>query len=74
MQQKRSERLSGEGLSGGKTVKVADRRERGHSVREERSSADVVYLFFSSQTEIADNVKVHELWVQVTRTKSILII
>ena len=34
--------MSGEGLPGGKTVKVDDRRERGHSVRQERSFADVV--------------------------------
>ena len=39
MQQKRDKRVSGEGLSG---VKVDDRRERGHSVRQERSFADVV--------------------------------
>ena len=42
MQQKRGKRVSGEGLPGGKTVKVDDRRERGHSVRQERSFADVV--------------------------------
>ena len=42
MQQKRGKRLSVEGLPGGKTVKVDDRRERGHSVRQERSFADVV--------------------------------
>ena len=29
MQQKRGKRVSGEGLPGGKTVKVDDRRERG---------------------------------------------
>ena len=29
MQQKRGKRVSGEGLLSGKTVKVADRRERG---------------------------------------------
>ena len=36
--------MSGEGLPGGKTVKVDDRRERGHtsSVQQERSFADVV--------------------------------
>ena len=34
--------MSGEGLPGGKTVEVDDRRERGHSVRQERSFADVV--------------------------------
>ena len=42
MQQKRGKRVSGEGWPGGKTVKVDDRRERGHSVRQERSFADVV--------------------------------
>ncbi|KAI0234367.1 hypothetical protein LSAT2_015343 [Lamellibrachia satsuma] len=44
MQQKRSKRVSGEGLPGGKTVKVDDRRERGHtsSVQQEMSFADVV--------------------------------
>ena len=42
MQQKRGKRVSGEGLPGGKTVKVDDRRERGHRVRQERSFADVV--------------------------------
>ena len=42
MQQKRGKRVSGEGLPGGKTVKVDDRRERGHSVRQEKSFADVV--------------------------------
>ena len=42
MQQKRGKRVSGEGLPGGKTVKVDDRRERGHSVRQERSFVDVV--------------------------------
>ena len=42
MQQKRDKRVSGEGLPGGKTVKVDDRRERGHGVRQERSFADVV--------------------------------
>ena len=43
MQQKRGKRVSGEGLPGGKTVKVNDRRERGHtsSVQQERSFADV---------------------------------
>ena len=34
--------MSGEGWPGGKTVNVDDRRERGHSVRQERSFADVV--------------------------------
>ena len=34
--------MSEEGLPGGNTVKVDDRRERGHSVRQERSFADVV--------------------------------
>ena len=44
MQQKRGKRVNGEKLPGGKTltVKVDDRRERGHSVRQERSFADVV--------------------------------
>ena len=44
MQQKRGKRLSEEGLPGGKTVKVDDMRERGHtsSVQQERSFADVV--------------------------------
>ena len=42
MQQKKGKRVSGEGLPGGKIVKVDDRRERGHSVRQERSFADVV--------------------------------
>ena len=42
MQQKKGKRVSGEGLPGGRTVKVDDRRERGHSVRQERSFADVV--------------------------------
>ena len=44
MQQKRGKRVSGEGLPGGKTVKVDDRRERGHtsSAQQERSFADVV--------------------------------
>ena len=34
--------MSGDGLPGGKTVEVDDRRERGHSVWQERSFADVV--------------------------------
>ena len=34
--------MSGKGLPGGKTVKVDDRREMRHSVRQERSFADVV--------------------------------
>ena len=34
--------VSGEGVPGGKIVKVDDRRERGHNVRQERSFADVV--------------------------------
>ena len=34
--------MSGEGWPGGKTVNVDDIRERGHSVRQERSFADVV--------------------------------
>ena len=38
MQQKRGKRVNGEGLP----VKVDDRRERGHSVQQERSFADVV--------------------------------
>ena len=42
MQQKRGKRVSGEGLPGGKTVKVDDRRERGHSVWQEWSFAGVV--------------------------------
>ena len=44
MQQKRGKRVSGEGLPSGKTVKVDDMRERGHtsSVQQERSFADVV--------------------------------
>ena len=42
MQQKRGKRVCGEGLPGGKTVKVDDRRERGYNVRQERSFADVV--------------------------------
>ena len=42
MQQKKGKRVSGEGLPGGKTAKVNDRRERGHSVRHERSFAYVV--------------------------------
>ena len=42
MQQKRGKWVSGEGLPGGKTVKVDDKREKGHSVRQERSFADVV--------------------------------
>ena len=44
MQQKRGKRVSGEGLLGGKTVKVDDMRERGHtsSVQQKRSFADVV--------------------------------
>ena len=44
MQQKIGKRVSGEGLPGGKTVKVDDMRERGHtsSVQQERSFADVV--------------------------------
>ena len=37
MQQKKGKRVSGEGVPGGKIVKVDDRRERGHSVRQERS-------------------------------------
>ena len=41
MRQKRGKRVSGEGLPGGKTVTVDDRRERGRSVRQERSFADV---------------------------------
>ena len=42
MQQKRGKWVSGEGLPSGKTVKVEDRRERGYSMRQERSFADVV--------------------------------
>ena len=44
MQQMRGKRGSGEGLPGGKTVRVDDRRERGHtnSVQQERSFAVVV--------------------------------
>ena len=42
MQQKIGKRVSGEGLPGGKTVKIDDRRERGHRVRQEKSFADVV--------------------------------
>ena len=42
MQQKKDKRVSGEGVPGGKIVKVDDRRERGHSVRQERSFADIV--------------------------------
>ena len=44
MQQKRGKRVSGEGLLGGKTVKVDDMIERGHtsSVQQKRSFADVV--------------------------------
>ena len=34
-------KVSGEGVPGGKTVEVDDRTERGHSVRQERSFADV---------------------------------
>ena len=42
MQKKKGKRVSGEGLPGGKTVNVDGRRERGHSVRQERDFADVV--------------------------------
>ena len=42
MQQKKGKRVSGEGLPGGTTVEVNDRRERGHSLRQERSFADIV--------------------------------
>ena len=42
MQQKKGKRVSGEGLPGDTTVEVNDRRERGHSLRQERSFADVV--------------------------------
>ena len=42
MQQKKGKRVSGEGLPGGKTVEVNDRRERGHNVHQERNFADVV--------------------------------
>ena len=44
MQHKKGKLVRGEGLPGGKTVKVDERRERGHtsSVRQERSFADVV--------------------------------
>ena len=42
MQQKKGKRVSGDGVPVGKIVKVDDRRERGHSVRQERSFADVV--------------------------------
>ena len=34
--------MSGEGLPGGKTVDDDDRKERGNSVLQERSFADVV--------------------------------
>ena len=34
--------MSGDGLPGGKTVEVDDRRERGHSVWQERSFPYVV--------------------------------
>ena len=40
MQQKKGKRVSGEVVPDGKTVKVDDRRERGHSVRQESSIAD----------------------------------
>ena len=42
MQQKKGKRVSGEGVPGGKIVKVDDRREMEHTVRQERSFADVV--------------------------------
>ena len=42
MQQKKGKRVSGERLPGGKTVKVDDKRKRGHIVRQERSFANVV--------------------------------
>ena len=42
MQQKKGKRVSGEGVPGGKIVKVDDRREMGHTVRKERSFDDVV--------------------------------
>ena len=42
MQQKKGKQVSGEGVPGGKTVEADDRRERGHSVRQERNFADVV--------------------------------
>ena len=35
MQKKKGKRVSGEGLPGGKTIEVDDRREREHSVRQE---------------------------------------
>ena len=42
MQQKKGKRVSEEGLPGGKTAEVDDRRESGHSVRQERSFTDIV--------------------------------
>ena len=54
MQQKKGKRVSGEGLSGGKTVQVNDRRERERSVRQERSFADVV-----SQGKIRESPDIH---------------
>ena len=42
MQHKKGTQVSGEGMPGGKTVKVDDIRERGHSVLQESSFADVV--------------------------------
>ena len=34
VQQKKGKRVSGEGVPGGKIVKVDDRREMGHTVRQ----------------------------------------
>ena len=42
VQHKENKRVSGEGLPGVKTAEVDERREREHSVRQERSFADVV--------------------------------
>ena len=42
MQRKKGKLVSGEGVPGGKILKVGDRRERGHSERQERSFADVI--------------------------------
>ena len=62
MQQKRGKRVSGEGLPGGKTVKVDDMREREHtsSVQQERSFADVVSQGKARKARVCGNEQCRE--------------
>ena len=54
MQQKRVKRVIGEILPGGKTVKVDGRRERGHSVRQDRSEEKPGYVVCLQGANIED--------------------